>query len=354
MGSSFNKLIVALDRKAAKDGTETPKFLGQFTRDIGLQNLLSNGNFADWTAGDTSAPDGWTLDNGAIAKESTTIYINSFSAKLTRSGSDAVLSQDVATTRGIAYFKGKTITVSAWAAGASNFAALRISDGVDSTESTALATTTAFGKLDVTHTVNASATQVKIELLTKQDGNVFFDGLIALEGELPFAFTPQSGSGGGGGPSTDTLDNVCDRGATTDQTITAAGFTTTGAASLTGSVTLGNSDIAQVTVNSAFTLPTADGTVGQVLTTNGTGTVGWATPASSATYTTSFTNGDLVSGILSVNHGLGYEYLRPAVYDENDEIVIPTKVKSIDANNTDVYLTGFAPITGTWHVRLSL
>ena len=42
MGSSFSKLIVALDRKAAKNGIETPKFLAQFTSKIGLQNLLSH------------------------------------------------------------------------------------------------------------------------------------------------------------------------------------------------------------------------------------------------------------------------------------------------------------------------
>ena len=82
MGSAFDKLIVALDRKAAKNALENPRFLEQFSSGICLQNLLANGNFADWTAGDLLAPDGWVLDNGAIAKESTNVYINTFAADL--------------------------------------------------------------------------------------------------------------------------------------------------------------------------------------------------------------------------------------------------------------------------------
>ena len=62
-------------------------------------------------------------------------------------------------------------------------------------------------------------------------------------------------SGGGGGASTDTLDDVTGRGATTTNAITVGG----------------------VTVGTEYSLPTLDGSANQVLQTNGTGTVSFAT-----------------------------------------------------------------------------
>ena len=64
-----------------------------------------------------------------------------------------------------------------------------------------------------------------------------------------------SGGGGGGGASTDNLDDVTSRGATTTNTITVGG----------------------VTVGTEYSLPTLDGSANQVLQTNGTGTVSFAT-----------------------------------------------------------------------------
>jgi len=348
--SAFTKLIVALDRKAAKDGTETPKFLEQFSSNICLQNLLSYGDFSDWTAGDSSAPDGWTLDNGAIAKESSVVYVNTYSAKLTRSGSDAILSQNIAATRGMTYFQGRTVTVAGFASGVSGVASIRISDGVDSTEGTVVNTAAGvWDDVSVTHVINASATQVKVELMVKADSDVYWDGIMAVEGELIFAYTPQATGGGGGGPSTDTLDNVCDRGAVTDQAITTGGYTTTGASSL------GNTNLTQVQVNSAFTLPTADGSPDQVLTTDGGGVVTWETPSASNLYhTDSFVDGDLSSGVLTVNHALSASYLHVSVYDNTGDLIIPTKVSHVDADNITIDLTGYGTLTGTWQLRVSV
>jgi hypothetical protein len=349
MSSTFGKLIVALDRKAAKDSVETPKFLEQFTQNICLQNLLENGDFQEWTAGDLVAPDGWTLVNGAIAKESTTVYINSYSAQLTRSGADAILSQNIAGTRGISYFKGRKVTISGWCSGVSNVAVIRVFDGVNTTNSVATSTVTGtWSFIDVTHTVNAAATELTVSIVALADAIAYWDGLMAVEGELAFAFTPQA-AGGGGGPSTDTLDNVCDRGAVTDQSITAAGFTTT------GSSNLGVTDIDELTINGAFTLPTADGTVGQILKTDGAGNVGWESlSGADLYYTTVFTNANLVAGILTVNHALNGMCLHVSVIDSLGKRIIPTNVTDITANSINVDLTGFAPISGTWRVRVSV
>ena len=62
-------------------------------------------------------------------------------------------------------------------------------------------------------------------------------------------------SGGGGGASTDTLDDVTGRGATTTNAIT----------------------VGDVIVGTEYSLPTTDGSANQVLQTNGTGTLSFAT-----------------------------------------------------------------------------
>lgn len=70
-------------------------------------------------------------------------------------------------------------------------------------------------------------------------------------------------------------------------------------------------------------------------------------------YTTSFDNDDLESGILTVEHSLGASELIVAVYDNNDLQIIPGEVESISSVALEVDLTDFAPITGTWHVRVA-
>jgi hypothetical protein len=79
---------------------------------------LTNGSFETWTAGDAVAPDGWTLAGAgaAVAKESTTIKVGTYSAKLTRNGTDCYLQQDYTASGGhnIAYWKGRTVTLGCW------------------------------------------------------------------------------------------------------------------------------------------------------------------------------------------------------------------------------------------------
>ena len=79
----------------ARDARGVNEFAGET---ITSGNELSNGSFEDWTAGD---PDDWTL-SGSVTQETTAGFFDwrdggVSSAKITRSGSDIVLSQVMAT-----------------------------------------------------------------------------------------------------------------------------------------------------------------------------------------------------------------------------------------------------------------
>lgn len=65
----------------------------------------------------------------------------------------------------------------------------------------------------------------------------------------------------------------------------------------------------------------------------------------------SFTNSDLVGSNFTYNHP-GNQYPVIEVYNNNNEIVIPTGVTYITSTSTTIDLSGFTPISGTWHLKL--
>lgn len=66
-----------------------------------------------------------------------------------------------------------------------------------------------------------------------------------------------------------------------------------------------------------------------------------------------FTNGDLVAGVLTKTHDFGLAYLNVTVYNESGRIVIP---EYVDGSSTSQIEIGFGSITlsGTWRVRYGL
>ena len=65
--------------------------MANVTIKISPENQVGDwGNMEDWAAGDAVAPTGWTLTgaSAAVAKEATIIKQGTFSAKVTRSGTD--------------------------------------------------------------------------------------------------------------------------------------------------------------------------------------------------------------------------------------------------------------------------
>lgn len=150
-------------------------------------NLLKNGDFASWSAGNTVAPDGWVWAYAAsstIARESVEKKIGDYSCKIVRSGGSAYIYQLIPN---YLDYAGKKVTLIAWAKVISGSGRIVISDGVVSNE-TAYSGSGGWQLLILTFTVNASPTQLRILCEMSVDGTGYFDGVMLVEGNLPVAF----------------------------------------------------------------------------------------------------------------------------------------------------------------------
>jgi hypothetical protein len=67
-------------------------------------------------------------------------------------------------------------------------------------------------------------------------------------------------------------------------------------------------------------------------------------------FTTSFVEADLTAGVVSFLHSLGNQFNVVQVYDENNQVILPDEITATDENNTEIDLTSFSPITGTWNI----
>lgn len=76
----------------------------------------------------------------------------------------------------------------------------------------------------------------------------------------------------------------------------------------------------------------------------------WGLSTTSQIYRISFTNSDLIVGILTVNHNLGSELVAPAIYNHFKNQILPAGVHLVDENNLEVDLVAFQPLSGTWQI----
>ena len=70
-------------------------------------------------------------------------------------------------------------------------------------------------------------------------------------------------------------------------------------------------------------------------------------------YTTSFTDGDLSSGILTVTHSLGRQYVGFFIYDNNGLWVQPDSVTATSTTVLTIDLSSFGTLTGTYNIRIT-
>jgi hypothetical protein len=163
---------------------------------VSPSNKLNNGNFKVWSLGTALAPDSWTLagTSATVAQGtgSTDVLLGTYSAGITRVGNDCTLSQDISTSYGIAYWKGRSVTFSCWVyATAASRAYIQIYDGIGTTASSPHAGDSAWHLISVTRTINASATSVTLQCAVK-NGNTtaYFDGAMGVDGTAIWAFNP--------------------------------------------------------------------------------------------------------------------------------------------------------------------
>lgn len=163
---------------------------------VGLQNLITNGDFENWASGTSVAPTGWTLAGASatVAAEGTIKKSGSYSSKVTRNGTNAQLYKQIHATNGITYWKGRTITLAVWVyATVADRARISIYDGVGESFSEYHTGDSTWQLLTVTRTISASATLVGVyQHVSGGDTSVYFDGAMCTEGSSIFAFSPKA------------------------------------------------------------------------------------------------------------------------------------------------------------------
>lgn len=78
---------------------------------------------------------------------------------------------------------------------------------------------------------------------------------------------------------------------------------------------------------------------------------GYSGFAGVSTYVRQFANGDLTPpGILTIVHNLGTKYNVVQVYDDADQLIIPTSITQNDVNTCTLDITAYSPISSNWNV----
>jgi len=201
---SSNKLYF-FPSKAPGNGTDNLViyyFITQNVEDVvadilvtaGIHEKVSNSNFENWSDGPASNPDDWETwssgDSHSIAREGTITKYGSYSAKLTRAGEDASIFQDIHATKGISYWQGKIITLSAWVyATVANRVRLRIGDGVGVAYSNYHTGDSTWQLLSVSAEIDSSATRVRCGgWISGGDTSGYFDGLTVVKGDVSIPY----------------------------------------------------------------------------------------------------------------------------------------------------------------------
>ncbi len=145
---------------------------------------VSNGDFEDWAGGPSADPDGWTTTGVgvAIAREGTIVKLSTFSAKLTRVGANVICMQDIHATKGLAYWKGKTLTIGCWVyATAANRARIYIHDSVGTGVSPYHTGSGTWEWLEASRLIDSSSTSISVNCaVDNASADAYFDGMMVI------------------------------------------------------------------------------------------------------------------------------------------------------------------------------
>lgn len=96
---------------------------------------------------------------------------------------------------------------------------------------------------------------------------------------------------------------------------------------------------------SGIIYPSSDGTLGQVLVTNGSGQLSFSTISSGGTGASVKLSQTVGATTWSFAHNLNEKFPAVTIYNSDDEVIIPQKIDAIDNNNMLIYFS--SPTTGT-------
>lgn len=167
---------------------ETPSF-----NNTNPANLLTNGDFKHWSAGDNEPPDNWGIFEGtppgSVAKESSIVKIGSYSAAVTSGGDHTSVGQVVFENNTAVYWRNRTLTFGCWVwADVVGVAGLMLNDDVTDFWSVWHPGDSTWHWLTVTGIMGHSATAVQVQLAIELGKKAYFDGAILVEGTSAFAF----------------------------------------------------------------------------------------------------------------------------------------------------------------------
>lgn len=150
---------------------------------ISNKNLLEWSNMEDWVNGTSSAPTDHTLTGASatVARESSIVKRGTYSAAVTRVGTDCVLYADYA---GYASYLGRKMTFGAWVyATVASRARLQIGDGVTTTNSSYHTGDSTWQFLTVTMDISTVGTRLRCGLeVNTGNTTAYVDGGILVEG----------------------------------------------------------------------------------------------------------------------------------------------------------------------------
>lgn len=152
--------------------------------DMMSENLLKNDDFEDWSDGDSSTPDDWSLyGTPSVAKETIITQLGSASIKITPDANTEGVHQLISD---YLYYRNKYMTFGCWVyssvAGNANIA---VSDGIGVSYSDYHTGGGDMEWLTVTKLVNAGATSLSIRLYPARVSGTdfaYFDGAVLVEG----------------------------------------------------------------------------------------------------------------------------------------------------------------------------
>lgn len=154
---------------------------------ISPRNLLEWGCMEDWTAGTTVAPSEHTLSGAGatIARQSTIVKRNTYSAGVTRVGADATLYHDLPL---YASYLGRKMTFGCWVyATVASRARISLNDATTTTSSSYHTGDSTWQYLTVTADISTTATRIRVGMeVNTGNTTAYFDGGILVEGATTF------------------------------------------------------------------------------------------------------------------------------------------------------------------------
>lgn len=160
-------------------------------KDQSFVNLVDNGDFKLWPAGDTGAPYGWTLHGAGITIEKNTVnnVIGENCVAVTYGSASCYLK---ARPDNPLRYQGRVMTFSAFVkADSASQARLQIADSVGNTYSDYHTGSGNIELLTVSRTINSSSTAMVGNMYIHSAGTVYFDGAMFVEGSICPAFSPK-------------------------------------------------------------------------------------------------------------------------------------------------------------------